>query len=296
MSALDKLEIITGGIAYDVSDLLDFALTGNDGFGMAPFHRLEERGPQQDGVTDRGFRLDPRVIGLKISSFPDDLADYYALRDVLLRIFRPRTQPLILRRTVVGLVRQCDCHLVDGGRFSSANAKALSQDEVFQLKAGDPTLYDPVGVAITFSLGGGSDQFVVPTPVPTGVGASTIDQLIAIAYAGSWRTYPFTRITGPITDCVITNTSSGDKLDFTGITIAAGNYYDIDLAYDKKTVVNAAGDNKIADLTDDSNLVSFCILDDGVVADGTNSIRVTGSAINQATKVDLSFYTRYIGM
>lgn len=296
MSALDKLEIIVNGVSEDVSDLLDFALTGNDGFGMPPFHRLEERGPQQDGVTDRGFRLDPRIIGLKIASFPDDLVDYYALRDVLLRIFRPRTQALILRRTVAGMVRQCDCHLVDGGRFSSANAKALSQDEVFQLKAGDPTLYDPVGEAITFSLGGGGDQFTVPTPVPTGIGASTINQLIAIEYGGSWRTYPKIRITGPITDCVITNTSSGDKLDFTGITIAAGDYYDLDLAYDAKTVVNASSVNKIADLTDDSNQATFCILDDSIVEDGTNSIRVTGSGINAATKVDLSFYTRYIGM
>jgi hypothetical protein len=303
VSAVAKLEIIRGATVYDVSDILDFALLGDDGFGMPPIERLTEQGPNQHGVTDRGFRLQPRTLNLKIMSLPVDLADFYTLRDLLLRIFKPSNAPLIVRRTIVGagaggadLVRCADCHTVDGGRFSSEDAKAMAQKDVLQVYAPDPALYDPTGEALTFGSAGGGSGFTVPTPVPTSVGASDLGDTVVINYPGSWLTYPKIRITGPITNPVITNLTTGLKLDFTGITIADGAWYEIDCAYDKKTVLNNAGVNKIGDLTDDSDLTDFSIEADPEATGGTNSIQATGSAVNANTKIDLTWFVRYLGM
>ena len=303
MSAVAKLEIIRGATVYDVSDILDFALLGDDGFGMPPIERLTEQGPNQHGVTDRGFRLQPRTLNLKIMSLPVDLSNFYALRDLILRIFKPSNAHLIVRRTIVGagpggadLVRCVDCHTVDGGRFSSEDARALAQKDVFQVYAPNPALYDPAGDALTFGSTGGGTGFAVPTPVPSSVGASTLGDTAVINYEGSWLTYPKIRITGPITDPVITNLTTGLKLDFTGITIADGSWYEIDCAYDKKTVVSNTGANRIGDLTDDSDLTDFAIEAEPEASDGINSIQVTGSAANANTKIDVTWFECYVGM
>ena len=104
------------------------------------------------------------------------------------------------------------------------------------------------------------------------------------------------RITGPITDAVITNNATSEKLDFTGTTIAAGDYYEIDCRYGYKTVVDSTGANQIADLTSDSDLVSFHIAPDPEVGGGINSITITGTSITAATTAFVSGKTRLIGV
>jgi hypothetical protein len=174
--------------------------------------------------------------------------------------------------------------------------------EGFSFKAGpmfrcpDPTFYHPTATAVTFSLGGGGTSFTVPSQVPWQVGASNISASHTISYTGTWRTYPQMRITGPITDCVVTNASTGETLDFTGTTIAAADYYDIDLRYGRKTVVDASGTNKVADLTESSDLATWHIGDDQEIPGGTNSISVSGTSVTGATKVEVLYYVRYTGI
>lgn len=296
----DRIEIIAGAETVDVSDIIEFVTAGSDGFGLPPIERLTEQSPEQDGVTDKGYRLRPRVLTLRIQSLPDadaNNADYWTLRDRLLRLFRPRQDALRLRRTVgAGLVRQLDVHTIDGGRFATKPGQAGISDEVFQLMAPDPTLYDPTSQSANFNLGGGGDGFTVPMPVPVGVGSSSIDQTIAIVYPGSWLTFPLIRINGPITNPVITHQLTGDKLDFTGTSLAAAEWIEIDCSFAKKTVVDNTGANRIAALTNDSDLATFAILDDRLAPGGSNSIRVTGSAANSLSSVDMTYFIRYIGM
>jgi phage-related protein len=136
---------------------------------------------------------------------------------------------------------------------------------------------------------------VVPTVIPMTVGASTIDTSQSATYAGSFLSYPIIRITGPITDCIITNTSTGEILDFTGLTIAAGDYREIDCSFEHKTVVDSSGVNKLSDLVEGSDLATFHIADDLEVLSGVNSISVSGSAVTLATRIDITYFTRFIG-
>ena len=131
----------------------------------------------------------------------------------------------------------------------------------------------------------------------TGVGTSTIDSTKAINYGGSWYAYPLIRVAGPITNPVITNETLGLKLDFTGITITGSDYYDIDCRFGYNTVIDKAGNNKIADLTDDSDLGEFRIEPPSKIAPtGINSLRVTGSGATLQTAVSMTFRVNHLGV
>jgi len=284
------LELIRGGTAYSLDDGTYCKWIGDDGWGIAPLHRLTERGPLQHGDTDRGYRLDPRVGQLALIILADTEDAMYAARDTLMGLFAP-TAALALRWTLATRTRQIDVHLVGGMTMSSTERGVWAQKVAVTLRAPDPTFYDPAGKAVTFRLGGGGDALEIPLEVPMVVGASTIDSVTVVENDGNWLSYPhLIRITGPIEDVVIENETTGEVLSFDGVTIAGGDYYDIDLRYGHKTVVDAAGTNKIADLTADSDLATWHL------APGANSIRVTGLDATEATRVDINFFERYLGI
>ncbi len=117
-----------------------------------------------------------------------------------------------------------------------------------------------------------------------------------ITYNGSFAEYPVITILGPITDPVLTNVSTDETLDFTGITIAAGNTYVIDCRFGYKTVKNTAGTNKIADLTAASDLATFHLGADPEVSGGANAFTLTGTGVTAATTVTVAYYNRYVGL
>lgn len=290
------LELIRGSTTLDISDEINYQHEQNDGFGMPPLHRITERGPLQDGVTDRGYRLDPRPIALVIPMLTDTWSDHYDRREALLDVLNPGYDEIIQLRFTLpdGSQRQIDTHLAAGPVFTTKDqiAGGSNMRAGFTLVAPDPSWYDLTPGSATFALGGGADTWPVPFSVPFTVGASTIDITTVIDYQGSYISYPhLIRITGPITDAIITNNATGEKLDFTGTTIAGGDYYDIDCRYGYKTVVDAAGANKISKLTTDSDLVTFHL-----AIKQSNSIRVQGSSITASTVVQISYVTRYLGV
>lgn len=283
---------IRDGVRYPLDGTDDIWFVGQEGWGMAPLHRLVERGPQQHGDTDRGFRLDPRVANIVLKVLGDDHGDLYTKRNALIEMFGPGETGGSLEWAVGSVVRRIDCHYVGDMGFASGDREGFDQRVAVTLKAPDPTFYDPEAEAQTFNLGGGGSGFVVPMPVPHKVGASTIDAVSVVDYEGNWRAFPhLIRITGPITDCVITNETTGESLPFkTGVAIAAGDYYDIDCRFGEKTVEDSNGDNKIADLDEDNDLATWHL------RPGTNSIRVTGTDVTQSTRVAINWLTRYLGI
>jgi len=293
-----QLELLLGAIEHSLSDETICAIRSLDGWGEAPLHRLVERGPQQHGASDIGFRLDPRVGTVVLSVDAGDLATLWTRRALLLSWLRPTSGEKTLRFTLDdGTVRCFEGHSAGQMTLPLEARRALAWDVGVQFVCADPTCYDPEAQTLTFRLGGSAGTgFTVPTYVPTGMGASVIAGAQAVAYAGTWRTHPTIRITGPITDCVITNESTGETIDFTGVTIEAGETRDIDLRYGHKTVLDAEGANCIAEITPQSDLATFHIADDQEVEDGINTIRVTGTDADAATRIDMTWFIRYTGI
>jgi hypothetical protein len=289
------IEAVVNGTAYNLTDATLVWSEGNSGLGMAPLHHITERGPLQHGVSYLGFRLDPRVIQLVFGMSPASQSALWTAREDLMQIFTPSTSPIIMRWTLdTGDVRQIDA--VYSGRldYPTADRNGFYQRSVVELVAHDPTFYNPVQTTLYWTISGGMS---VPLDIPWAVGAVTsLTGSESVYYTGTWSALPVVRITGPITDPVVENVTTGEALDFTGTTIAAADYYEIDCRYGYKTVKNKAGTSKIADLLDTSDLATFHIAPAPEATNGVNSFEATGSATDVTTQIALQYYTRYIGI
>jgi hypothetical protein len=286
---------IIGGAAYPLDDGTYCYLNSVEGMGMPNVRRIEESGPLQNGITDRGYRIDPRLIVVSLDLVGSSITDLYDKRRLILDIFKPKNTPGKLRFISGNTRREIEAFYVgDSLRIVDTSDTYLAKRVSVALRCPDPRWYDPVINSVNFNISGGADTFVIPFEVPFKLGASTIDTTKPIVYSGNVKSYPTIRIEGPITDPVITNMETGHKLDFTGITIPAGTTYIIDLGYADNTIVTDTGVNKISELTTDSDLVEFCI--DPDYGGGTNNIRVTGSSVSEATNVRIAYYDYYIGV
>ena len=93
----------------------------------------------------------------------------------------------------------------------------------------------------------------------TTVVSLAINDTTTIQYNGQVPAEPIISIVGPITNPVLTQGSTGKKIDFTGTTIASGNNYQIDTRYGYKTVFDGSSVNRIANLTKDSDFADFYV-------------------------------------
>jgi len=295
---MQTVEAIIGGQTYNVSNGSLCYFASHDGLGPAPLHRLEERGPGQHGVTDLGVQLDPRIFSLVFVVREPNLSDLYDTRYTLVNLFRPNATPVTWRFTLNnGDVRLIDAFMVSNSMNWDAGQLPLLSRFGFQFKASDPTLYALSEDSVVFALGASSDEMEIPLAIPWKIGQSTINQTRTVTYAGTWLTYPIITIVGPITNAVLTNTTTSEVLDFTGTTIAQGDQYVIDCRYGYKTVTDGSGTNQIAKLSADSDLGTFHLEppDPGITSKA-NDFTVTGASANTLTEVYVRYYKRYIGL
>lgn len=293
MTQISALSVIINGVETQLASL--GALVKHVGWGSTKQDTYSLRAPGQHGDTWGGFALAPRIGSLIFRMQTTDLDAMYTLRNTLLTLFSPLAAPTLKFVTPNG-ARCFDCHFYDNLSLDWDVSDWAAQKIGIVLKASDPTCYDPTGAGWTFSLGGGADMFTVPYSVPYKMGASSINQSQTITYPGNWGSFPLIRITGPITNPIITNLGTSEVLDFTGTTIAAGDWYDIDCRFGLKMVNDAAGVNRVAKLTTASNLSTFHLGANPQVVGGINPVNVSGSAITVATSVSVSYFVRYLGV
>ncbi len=148
------LSLIRNGVTYSLDDGTYCYWLGDDGTGMAPMHRLSERGPLQHGDTDRGYRLDPRVLRLILLVAGTSRDNMYAKRQTLEDLFSPDIN-ISLLWALSGGERQIDCYYAGEMDLSSGERDGFSQQAVVTLKANDPTFYSPAPKFATVQIGGG---------------------------------------------------------------------------------------------------------------------------------------------
>jgi len=302
MAAFDQnysISVQIGTHTYVLSDSAPFELVSIANIGTSEATRITERGPSQDGDTDINYVLEPRTIDLILQAQSTSLYPLEYNRALANKIFKASNVPIKLCITFPsGAQRQIDTHSL--GRLELP--LTIGSLNYFKfgvtLRAANPTWYDPATIAVNFGIAAGSSAFTVPTVIPTFFGGSILDQTVPIAYAGTYRDYPIMLLYGPITNPIIRNLATGDKISFQGYTIASGDYYVIDLRYGRKLVYRNGNiaDNRIAETSQDSNLATFALEPDPTVTDGLNSIRVTGSGVNGVTKLYFQYNNRYDGV
>ncbi len=252
-------------------------------------------GSQQIGGTLHGHRLRPRIGSLVFQQPTSTLGTMYDLRAELLEFFNPLNYVELEFDLSYG-VRRIPVYYYSDMSMPWVGESYAAQKVAISLHCPDPLFYDPEAKTLNFGLGG-SGGTPVDTPVPTPVAGSAIGEIRNALNEGNYHAFPtLMRITGPITDPIVRNLTLDKKLDFTGITIPVDDYYDIILKYGLKSVVNKAGTKKIADLTDDSNIDSWMLAANPLAGGGNNSIQVVGSAVSSATKIEIAWSDKYLGV
>lgn len=286
-----QLVAIVGGVTYNVTNTVTF-IAAHDGLGDVTVRRLTERGAQQHGDTDVGYRMEPRLFSLAFE-FAGGAGDRYDERQRLRRLFVPQAT-LTLRFALPNYdVRNIDCKRIESP-LPVEGRGALGERLVYRFRAADPTFYATDAEAATWTLDVVSD-LVLAYDLPYFFGESIINDTQAVAYTGDVDTYPVITITGPITNPVIENETTGEALRLE-YEISAGDAVTIDCRYGYKSVTLNGGARLV--LTDDSDLGTFHI---AAAVDGsgsrTNTFRVAGiGASAGVTNVQIAWAVRYGGV
>jgi hypothetical protein len=207
--------------------------------GAPPKRNLSIRGPFQNGESFLGFRYDKRIMSLVFFSDASTLSLADSQRDDIYDLWKGIENETVTIKVVRddGEIRLIDGEVVNVIDFPDAvgNRYAGSQQFVVQLECHNPFWRSESTVVKNISYNTTS----------------------TITYDGQFPAEPIINIVGPITNPVLTQVATGKKLDFTGITIALDNNYQIDTRYGYKTVLDGNFANKLADLTSDSDLADF---------------------------------------
>lgn len=298
--ALDEFgqELIRNSTTYNLTSGTLAYLMDYSGLGLAPGTNFYERAPLQNGSTRRGFRFDPRNFQQTFyvpASCPErrqrnvgEFLDLLSLSDDLLtfRFILPDGTARLIDFTLDSVI-----DMASGDRVS--RLRDYGQYVVCQFLAPDPTFYGPTEQVATLEMPEG-DGFEIPTPIPTGIGESVLDDTAIILYSGSANSYPVIRINGPITNPVITNETTDVSIEFVvGTTIAMNDWWEIDTK--AGTIVDAAGDNQLGSLSSDSALSQFYLLREREAPSG-NIITVTGINASDVTSITVTYRVRYGGL
>ena len=274
---------------YDATTGLTFGYLGDQGFGMAPLHRITQRGPMQNGDSDVDFRLDPRIMQIPLFVATTSVDEYYVARGRLLEVFSPSNTVGTVTVTTSTWTRSINVRVLGGMSFDTDPKIGYELRAVIQLRADDPTWYDAEPHVIAGSAGIAGTATAYPVIYPRTYGTANINASTTYTYDGTWLAYPVITAIGPITGLVITNNTTGQIITTTG-AIAAGRTYTYDLRYGKKTVYDDLGNNQIATVAASSTLATWAI----VV--GTNSISIAASASASPAAVAITYNTRYVGI
>jgi hypothetical protein len=272
-------------------------LTGTVNFGMAPSHRITQRGPFQDGDSDIDFRLDPRIMSLPIVVPTSSIDEYFVIRNQLLNIFKPGNDVSVLSLNYnngdIEVIRYINVKILSSLTMDT-DSKDFNIRGVIQLRADDPTWYDAYGYEATLT----SPILGTPTPYPkpyeVPYGSAGIGGITNVFYEGTWICYPVLTAVGPLTDLTITD-ALGHVISI-DTPIPASTYISIDLKYGAKTVVDQDGVNRFAWLDINSDLINWALYPAPYVFEGNNTISVSATGTSGDSSVSINWIPRFIGV
>jgi hypothetical protein len=315
---IDKLQFITvDGIKYDLHNPPKRSVVSVEGFGLPEQIINSTSGPYQHGESVLSYRLSPRRVDATIRHNACSPSKYWTYRDTLVdTLGLQRTDPNnpvegVLRRIFyvdgVKKVRDLKVFLTEGLKFTAPPNDRWDQwgiNEQLTFTAHNPILFDPTQITNTITGYGGEgtppDMFthtlIFPFTFPFVLGNLTGST--TINYAGSWYEYPTIEIIGPTEDVTIYNETTGKYIRYLG-PVNNGETVTINLSYGAKTVTGQYGEDLIGNIQS-SDLGTFSLHPDPIVANGTNVIRVyilnRSDTPGDLTTINIKYYNRYIGI
>lgn len=205
--------------------------------------------------------------------------DLRALTDSIVRadgILRWTPSGAATRRVTVRLLEALQ---INGGLIKEFN---------LALVAGDPTVYadaQQTSDTVALTVGGGAEVF--PHGFPYSYGDPSGGGTVNVTNGGRVRTYPVVKIYGPVSAPAIYNVTTGKVVSFSGLTIAAGDFLEVDMRAETVELNGSPDVNLIGRI--DSVGSEFWALEPGV-----NSIRLSGSGFDANTKASVVWRDAYL--
>ena len=298
--------ITVDGETYRFNNKQDKFVWGITGQGMPPIEYRTQRGPFQDGETPLGFVLRPRSIGLIHRYNNCNRQGYWDNRSELMDILRPNRQlpgqfqGAVLRKILPNGDKRDLCVFIDSGpNFRGSNRNTwdeFSVQEALRFIAHDPTFFDPDKNVQDLTLPtSGEDEWALPFEFSIQFSSDGSAQTDTVMYDGTYKSYPTIIMQGPLTNPVVQNISTGEKIKLE-TTITDNTTVTISLEPGNKTIFDDLGNNLIGFLTTDSDLATFHLAPDPEVTDGANLFGVAASAIDAGSRIAIEWFTRYIGI
>lgn len=147
----------------------------------------------------------------------------------------------------------------------------------------DPYWYDTASVVSTYTLGGPAPSFFPFFPMM--LGASEVFSDATVTNDGDATAWPVWTITGPCTNLVLRNLTTGKELSLE-VTLDDGETVVIDTRPDYKTVTHSDGSNLYGLLGSGSSM--------WLLAKGSNAIRIEMTGATEDSAVQLSYRRRYL--
>ena len=310
---LEKISYITpDGVEYLLTTGGGKSAVEIEGWGLPIPNIYSTRGPFQHGETLVGIRIPPRSVSLIHYHFDCSRDSYWENRAGLVNALRHNRsglnapEPGQLRRYLSdGSIYQLDVLCVRGPKFNSPlnDQRNFSYIEKLDFIAYDPFPY--ISPAEVETLTGWACTVVQELSFPSTFGtlASRIfggsvcstTQNLPITYTGTWETFPVIVLTGPLTRFRIEHNETGAVLDLSAVLLP-GETATFDLTYGTKTVTKGDGSNLLGYISTDSDLATFSILPDPLVAGGVNTFTIMINDGAGGTTFEMSYFVRFEGI
>jgi hypothetical protein len=262
----------------DLNDGTIFKLLGIRDAGIPALWHQTVKTPSRDGETYIRSQLEQRFLILELAVIGTSFTNLQTHRRTLITALNPKTGVGTLKWTPDATVYAIDC-IVEQGVGFRRHLKPLAELATVSLRCSDPTWYNPTinEETVANSGSGLSVPITVPLSFADGEGTTVINNV------GDVASRPTITVPGACTNPIITNTTTGKKLQFVGLTINGGQSLIIDC--DLRTA-KIGSTSHIDKLSADSE---FWALEPGnnTVTFGIDSGTVTA---------DVDYYTRWIGV
>lgn len=137
-----------------LTDHNPFFMEGAEGISSVPVTRYGQRGPAQNGITDLGFYIQPRILMLTVFFYATTDSQLDSYRSTLFAIFHPSWNVTLTLTRDDGTTRALSCVVVDDIPIDIDPAMRPSHlhRATIRLRADDPRWYNPTAGTPSFTF------------------------------------------------------------------------------------------------------------------------------------------------
>lgn len=255
------------------------------GGGAPPFTPVTEPTPLSPGSYYKYTNVGSNEIDLTVLIKGDDEADLWSEIASISYLFNPLLGEGVLSVTPpTGEERNINCYCTSGFRIDEGRLQPDGSFFPLTFFAAYPYWYDPdMNEEIFYLLDNQAKWFPI---LPLVLGSDSITAIFVVDNVGDVASPPQIIIGGPGENPLITNLTTGEKLQFENTTLTFGAEIMVDCK--EKTVENQSGDNLLSKLTYTSNFWDF--------ERGENEIQIQMAEATGDSYIIVRWYNWYLGV